>query len=104
MCVMSDKCSVAAPGETTSREVFKGCQLPVTRGTLGIATVGDALHKLIPATTAAPCSVKEVGCPASLLPAHYWMLQPHFCSITTCLKNTLPALTCQDSRLMLIPW
>ena len=47
-------------GETTSREMFKGCQLPAARGTLGIATVGDALHKLIPATTPAPCSVKEV--------------------------------------------
>ena len=47
-------------GETTSREYFKGCQLPASRGTLGIATVGDALHKLIPATSAAPCSVKEV--------------------------------------------
>lgn len=47
-------------GETTSRENFKGCQLPAARGTLGIATVGDALHKLIPATSAAPCSVKEV--------------------------------------------
>lgn len=48
-------------GDTTSREAFKGCQLPVTRGTLGIATVGDALHKLIPATIAAPASVKEVS-------------------------------------------
>ena len=47
-------------GETTSREYFKGCQLPASRGTLGIATVGDALHKLIPATSPAPCSVKEV--------------------------------------------
>ncbi|CAK0783168.1 hypothetical protein CVIRNUC_006367 [Coccomyxa viridis] len=47
-------------GETTSREYFKGCQLPASRGTLGIATVGDALHKLIPATSAAPCSVKEI--------------------------------------------
>lgn len=51
-------------GETTSREMFKGCQLPAARGTLGIATVGDALHKLIPATTLAPCSVKEVTCSA----------------------------------------
>ena len=48
-------------GETTSRETFKGCQLPATRGTLGIATVGDALHKLIPASKASPCSVKEVS-------------------------------------------
>lgn len=48
-------------GETTSRETFKGCQLPAARGTLGIAVVGDALHKLIPASKAAPCSVKEVS-------------------------------------------
>ncbi len=41
--------------------MFKGAQLPAARGTLGIATVGDALHKLIPATTPAPCSVKEVS-------------------------------------------
>ena len=55
----------ACAGETTSREAFKGCQLPAARGTLGIATVGDALHKLIPATTPAPCSVKEVCYPAA---------------------------------------
>ena len=55
---------MTAVGETTSREMFKGAQLPAARGTLGIATVGDALHKLIPATTPAPCSVKEVDYPS----------------------------------------
>ena len=60
LCVTKHTDERHCAGETTSREYFKGCQLPASRGTLGIATVGDALHKLIPATSAAPCSVKEV--------------------------------------------
>ena len=60
LCVTKHTDGRHCAGETTSREYFKGCQLPASRCTLGIATVGDALHKLIPATSAAPCSVKEV--------------------------------------------
>ena len=47
-------------GTTAYRSEFKGWQLPASRGSLGIATVGDALHTLIPATQRAPCSVKQV--------------------------------------------
>lgn len=56
-----------SPGTTTSREEFKGWQLPATRGSLGIATAGDKMHVLIPAQAHAPCSVKQV-LPPSLAP------------------------------------
>ena len=102
MLSVTDLCPLAAAGETTSREAFQGCQLPAARGTLGIATVGDALHKLIPATTPAPCSTKEVSqpphdTPALLLPDHLQAsLESSNAVQLLCPPGTLPAFPLQD--------
>ena len=50
-----------APGTTTHQDAFQGWELPPRRETLGIATVGDRLHALIPAQLPVPASTKQVS-------------------------------------------
>jgi hypothetical protein len=69
---------MSCSGTTTHRALFKGWQLPPHRGSLGIATVGDAFLSVIPSSAQAPCSVKQArsGPCMHLRALGYRMLHP----------------------------
>lgn len=54
-------------GVSTMKEDFQGWKLPAHRETLGVATVGDRLHVLIPAQKPIPAAAFQVHLP--LLPS-----------------------------------
>ena len=58
--IIRTKCCPPVPGTTTHQDAFQGWELPPRREALGIATIGDRLHALIPAQLPVPASTKQV--------------------------------------------